>query len=80
MCPLFRSSLIDFVVDVDLLEELLPVWLLGLSSRSMFQYIEYRADTLLKMLGLPVYFAATNPVSVFPRVVFQRYLAYGSGL
>ena len=40
----------------------LPQPLLGMNSGMMRQYVEYVADFLLKQLGLPALYHATNPV------------------
>jgi ribonucleoside-diphosphate reductase beta chain len=39
----------------------LPVDLIGMNSRLMQQYIEFVADRLLRELGLPAHYNATNP-------------------
>lgn len=46
-------------------QDLLPASLLGITDGSMSQYIEFKADEILRMLGFRPYFHANNPVRSF---------------
>ena len=52
-------------VDVErrFIEGALPKGLQGLNAKSMQQYVEFTANVMLGMMGLPVLFNATNPYS-----------------
>ena len=61
-------------VDVErrFIEGALPKGLQGLNAKSMNQYVQYVADVMLGMMGLPCMYNATNPYSWMSRFGLWR--------
>jgi ribonucleotide reductase beta subunit family protein with ferritin-like domain len=57
------QSIIDEVVEIEkeLIQDWLPVRLIGMNADSMTEYIEYVADRLLNQLKVPKFYGTKNP-------------------
>lgn len=57
-----QAIILDAVnIEKEFVRDALPVKLIGMNSDLMCQYIEFVADRLLIVLGVPKIFNATNP-------------------
>jgi len=58
-------------IEMDFVQESLPVELIGMNSALMAQYIKFVADRLLYSLGVPKYYKVENPFEWMEMISLQ---------